>query len=170
MSAERRGVVERMTRAFQSSDLSMDSDVRRDVDHLIALGVVDQHTGGAGGSVMRMHLAGSPADLRAARDSAIGVAKRLRARRGWELTGAEVKHVAELALAYYVFPACPHCAGRKFELVPGTPVLSAKECRECGGTGKRPLPRRFGKEIRDVLASLDHIEAITEHAVARRLR
>lgn len=170
MSDERRSTQERLLAAFASSDLSVDVERRGDADHLIALGLAEQRVPLAGGDVLRLQLAGNPADYRRARESVLGLTRRLSAVRRWNFSAANLKRIAELALAHHVWPACPVCHGRGYEAAEGAPLLSGRLCRACHGTGARPIQRKFNNEIRGVIEVLERIGSVTEHAVQRLLR
>lgn len=170
MSDEKRGAHERLLGAFKSSDLSLEEDKRKDADHIIALGMASRRTGLMCGAVMRLQLAGSQSEYRRARESVIRLAVQLGDRRGWRLSVPNLHRVGELALAHHVFPACPVCHGRGYEVEEGAPALSGRICKPCHGTGVRPVQRKFNGEIRDVIEVLERIGWVTERVVERLLR
>lgn len=169
MSDEKRTVQERLLRAFESSDLSLVPDERKDADHLIALGLAEAGMG-PGSDVLRLRSSGSMTEFKKALRTLVGMVEVLNARRNWNLRPDRVRRVAELALGHYVFPTCQACHGRAYEVEEGAPVLSGRICHACGGTGKRPIQRRNRDEIRDVLEVLEKISDSTERAVRRLLR
>ncbi|HOW46121.1 MAG TPA: hypothetical protein P5305_01535 [Rubrivivax sp.] len=170
MIGERRTTHERLLTAFRSSHLELDSEHRGDADYLIALGIAGSRSGMLGGDVLRLQLAGSPADYRNARESVVRLTRRLAMKHNWRLSGDNTRRVGELALAHHVFPTCPVCKGRRFEVVEGSPSLSGRACRACHGTGARPIQRKLGREIREVLETLERISEFTEGSVARLMR
>ncbi len=44
------------------------------------------------------------------------------------------------AILWWLAPKCPACHGRCWEPIQGTPKLSNRQCRVCGGTGNRSIP------------------------------
>lgn len=163
---------ERLAAAVRSSDLSQEWKAavsRGDADYLAALGIVGSRYG-LGGAVMRMHLSGSREDYRRARLEAVNVARRMNETRNWRLKGDAVRRVAEIALAHHVYPVCPTCHGRKFEVAEGAPALSGNICKPCHGTGLRPVQRRWNGEIRDVMEVLARVGNVIERGVTRMMK
>jgi hypothetical protein len=56
----------------------------------------------------------------------------------WQIS--EPRKRAGASIAYWLDQTCSHCSGRKFEVVPDSPSLSATECKPCQGTGKKAIP------------------------------
>lgn len=167
---ERLSEHERLHRAFESQDLSLRPGKRGDADHLIALGLAAKAAGGPAAALIRVHLASSIGELRAALRSTLAIAKRLSQTRGWGLRGTSLMRVAEIALAHHIYPACFHCHGRGYDVVPGAPALSDRQCKHCGGSGHRPVQKKWRSEISELISVLERIDSVTEAAVARRLR
>jgi hypothetical protein len=161
------GVRERLVNAFQSSDLSIESGVRKDSDFLIALGLAQQNGRRVSGSLLRITMEGRQADYRSARQAVVEMTKRINDERCWRLSGPNCRLVGELALAHYIFPMCHHCEGRKFDLIPGTRSLSATPCQACHGTGERPIQRKHNNHIRDMIELLKQVDGATVAAVRR---
>lgn len=168
--SERPSVFERLSTAVSSSDLTMDPDHRTDVDFITALGIAGSRHSAVASPMMRLHLSGTNTNLRAAFNSVLSLVKRLNAKKNWRLRPHSLNTVALQALSHHVAPTCPHCQGRKFELQEGSPVLSAKACTHCRGTGRRPVQKKHRDEIAHVIASLEQIDSVTERAVARLVR
>lgn len=166
---EKPSLQERLRLAFESHDLTLSSRGRGDADYLAALGLAGAADTRVGGALMRVHLAGSPEDFRAAHRAVVAMVRRVATKRGWRVPVSEQRIIAERALEHYVFPSCPACLGRGYQVVPGTPHLSGHSCPECHGSGRRPIQRRHGDRIRDVIAQLEQIEALTERSVASLL-
>lgn len=60
--------------------------------------------------------------------------------------------VALAVVAFWLDKRCGKCTGRRFELIPGTPALSARLCKACRGTGELALPHgEAGKRIERML-------------------
>jgi hypothetical protein len=51
------------------------------------------------------------------------------------------RRIAQEVVAWSLHGICQPCGGRGFELVAGTPALSGRLCKHCGGTKKIALPR-----------------------------
>jgi hypothetical protein len=168
--SERPSVLERLSTALNSSDLTFDPIHRGDLDFVAALGIASSRHSAVAGPVMRVHLAGTPDDLRAAFNAVLGLVKRLNAKRNWRLMGHSIQVVALQSLSHHVNPVCPHCSGRKFELQEGSPVLSTKACTHCRGTGRRQVQKKHRDQIGQVIAALESIDEVTERAVARLVR
>ena len=43
-------------------------------------------------------------------------------------------------IAWWLHGTCQSCGGKGYETILGTPALSDRLCKHCGGTGKVPLP------------------------------
>lgn len=163
------GVLERLSSAKVSGNLKL-KEVRGDLDYIIALGAVALEINPAAAAMLNLHLAHDVTSYREARASALSIAKKIGSRKRWGFGLQEMEKIAKLALHHHLCPVCPTCYGRKYEVQPGTPMLSDRTCPKCYGTGKRPLPLRRGREIRLVLTSLEMIEHAAEVAVRARVR
>ena len=53
----------------------------------------------------------------------------------------EPRKVSMAVLAWWLHGTCQPCGGRGYETNLGTPTLSDKVCRHCGGSGKVPIPQ-----------------------------
>lgn len=169
MSEERRTTHERLIRAFGSSDLSLVPGERKDADHLIALGLAERMAGSVA-EVVKLHLVSTQSEYRRARDAVVKLAGTLNERRNWRLSRGNVRRVGELALAHHAFPVCQECHGRGYEVEEGAPMLSGRICKACGGTGVRPVQKKFRDQIRDVIEVIERVGWVTERAVERLLR
>lgn len=162
--------LERLSVAMSASDLTVDPDTRRDVDYVIALGIAESRNSAAAGPLARLYLTSSRSALRRAFESVYGLVKKLNLKRGWRLTEDEQRVVSKQSLLHHVSPACSPCEGRGYEVQPGTPVLSARLCKSCRGSGRRPVQRKLHQEILQTIAVLETIDSITESAVAKLVR
>ena len=161
--------LERLATAVATSDLTYDPDRRVPLDHIIALGLASAKSS-VTSSVLRLYLGQTPENWASAKVSVLAVVRRLNAKRGWELSPRDLDKVATSALHHHLNPVCSHCKGRGFEVIPDTPALSTKACKHCRGTGRRTPGKRLRGEIEATVASLEHINSITEAAVRRLLR
>lgn len=161
--------LERLATALGSRDLRLKPGTS-DLDYIIALGMAAASVNPAAGAMLNLHLAQNAAAYKEAERAALAITRHLNMKRRWKLKIQALIRVSGTALKYHVNPICPHCLGRKFEAVPGTPVLSAKICRPCHGTGIRPLPLVNGREIGEVVTALENIERVAADAVRSKLR
>lgn len=168
--SERPSSLERLSVAMSTSDLTLDANHRGAADYIVALGIAGIRHSAVASPMMRVHLAGRPDDLRAAFNAVLGLVRRLNLKKNWRLAGHSTQAVALHALSHHVDPTCPHCHGRKFELLEGSPTLSTKICRHCHGTGRRPVQKKHRDQINAVIAALESIDSVTERAVARLVR
>jgi hypothetical protein len=79
----------------------------------------------------------------------------------------EAESVVSLVLIWWFSKICPACNGVKFQVIPGTPTLSAKLCKRCHGTGESQFPSSS-----DARKLANHIEMCTNAArqsIRRRL-
>lgn len=166
MTHEKPGLEERLSAAFNSRDLRSEPTKRKDADYLGALGLAQR---GHHGSTLRLHLSGSQADYRAAREAAQRMAVNIGFARRWNLSVKNMRRAGELALAHHVFPVCPHCKGVRYEVPEGAPYPTAKKCQPCDGSGLRPVQDRFHHEINELMVALETIDTLTARAVGRHL-
>lgn len=62
------------------------------------------------------------------------------------------REVIAPVLAWWLSQACVACGGHGKTLIPGTPALSAHNCPECRGSGKKKLPEaQHGRWLANVL-------------------
>ena len=171
MSDEPRGALEGLASALVSSDLTVKKEGKRgDVDYLIALGAVGIRLRPGASAMINVALSHDKASLTEALWFSVSITRHLNQKRGWRLKMKDLKFVAERALRYHIAPACPACEGRKYKRVDGSPSLSASPCPTCHGTGRRPYPIRYGREIAEVVYSLEDTNRVIEHLVRNRLR
>lgn len=62
----------------------------------------------------------------------------------------ECKRMAQATLAWFRHGTCTECGGHGYELIPGAPMLSERECKACAGRdrGKVPFAPQFDKRHR----------------------
>lgn len=82
-------------------------------------------------------------------------------------------HVGEV-LSWWLDHTCPACEGRGKELIPGTPVKSHRDCKECRGTGESRIPWRqndpqYQLDSRTMLRHIDDCIATARNALQQRL-
>ena len=167
---DRPSIMERVSVASNSGNLTLARDRRGDADWILALGIAGLRNGGTEAPLTRLHATASRVTLRTAVEKVERLVRRLNAKAGWKLAGSEVREVSEKALAHHIAPACQHCGGRRFELQENAPVLSGRACRHCHGTGRRPIQKKLREQIATVISALEEIDSRTESAVARLVR
>lgn len=65
---------------------------------------------------------------------------------------------------------CPTCNGKRYVKKPPEPTHYApKVCSHCRGSGKRPVPAQYNREIRDVLAIMESKRRAAGLAVKRQM-
>ena len=79
--SERPTAFERLSIAVGSSNLTMDTIHRGDLDFIVALGIASARNGAVASSLMRLHLASTPAALKTAYASVLGLTKRFNSKR-----------------------------------------------------------------------------------------
>ena len=161
--------LERLATAVSTSNLTFDTEHRTPVDRIIALGLASKQSV-VTSNVLRLYLAKSPEAWYAAKASVLGVVRRLSDRRKWDLPPEDADKVATQSLLMHINPSCSHCKGHGFKVIPGTPTLSHKPCEHCKGTGRRPPNKKLRVQIEATIATLEHIDSMTELAVGRYLR
>lgn len=185
MSTERASILERMTSAMAGSG---------DIEVMGALGAAQVASGrlnagdarqlagvfgnGIGGMALVATVGRSLTALQArtvqgtydtAKEAMTALVQRLNVKRRWRLNERNEERVAESALLMHLHPSCPHCHGRRYELLPGTSTVGNRICRPCGGTGQRPYPKRFQEEVAATMNVLGLVQGLAERAVAKEL-
>lgn len=168
MSEERRGHIERLQTAVLSRNLSSVADARTDSDYLVASGLASSRTGVD--ASMHLRTLSSAAELRRARADVLQITNNMNTARHWGLSAAAVQSVADAALVHHMDPACRHCSGRGYRLIPGAPCVSDKKCTHCRGSGRHPLPRKHRDEIDAVLLVLRDADARVEREITALMR
>ena len=160
-----RGSLERLSPALVSCDMTSRPGVC-DADMIAALGLAGRVYPMAS-PLIRMYMAGDKTAVHEARRLAYNMAKKAATRQNAVMSTAELVKVGRLALAYAVNKKCPRCGGTKYEVIPGTNCLGAAPCRECGGDGRRRLPRRNRRLIAAVVAQIERVESNLDAIVGR---
>jgi len=164
--AERMSTTERMGKAVASSDLSHSPLHTTDADVLGAMGAAGIRYR-QGRAILQMDLTMRAADIDEALAETKSIARNLVKKHGWaRLSGKDLHSIARAALTYYTQPACPKCMGRG--------LIYAKHqrvgpCNACSATGKRTLDHRYAREVRAVLAAMEHLRGKAICGVNRQL-
>jgi len=172
MSDEKKTILERLAEAAHSGDLSHKPRTC-DVDYLTALGAAgarNRH----GSALLDLDLTLEAGAMLEALKRTTEIVRQVCAKRGWPLTPMQTKHIAKDALRHYLKPACSACKGRGMLGVerdlPPEQRGRIRPCDACGGSGKEPLPRRYQRELRAVLAVMEQQRHNAGAGVRRKMR
>jgi hypothetical protein len=72
------------------------------------------------------------------------------------------------ALGHWLTSVCPGCAGRRYLVVPGTPMLSDVECPSCGGTGTPEITA--SPQTKWLIETIVRLEQAASSSVLRKLQ
>jgi len=168
---EPRTTEEGYQRATNATDLSIDTNHRTDADWMIASGWSHRQLGA---DLMRLQSEwSSPNRQKNKHHDEANVRESIRQLRSLPKTqeklialgsryGLEAGECAMLVLkvlVHWLDDTCHVCGGRGFDTIRGTPKLSAKRCKVCDGSGRKPAPGR--REAKRLLAAMD--EAVVLH-------
>ena len=78
------------------------------------------------------------------------------------------RKVATITVGHWLNQVCPQCHGLKFELIPNSPALSAKQCKPCHGTGVSDAP--YGQTGKHMLIYLDDCVSRGQQSIRERLK
>lgn len=176
MTESHKTVLERLSEASVSDDLS--HSVRRitDVDCIGALGMAGAGRSQADGSaLMRLDLTLDRQSLGPAIRAAQSITRRIGLHHGWQLTPRKIRVIASEALAQYLHAVCRTCSGRGMVGVDRDKAgkeQRPRPCPTCSGSNssKRPLPQRYQREIRAVLYEMEKSRREVGASVRKRLR
>lgn len=160
--------LERLAVALTSKNLKLKETVS-DVDYLIALGMIGIKNKMAG-AMLNLHLSGNLSSYKEARRATVELTRRLSLKRDWKLDTKDQYRIADAAWKMYLMPVCPKCTGRKYQVAEGTPLLTARPCQKCQGTGLRHYPSHHGSQIKDVVNVLASIEDVAGAAIRAKMR
>ena len=123
-------IIERYNSATRSSNLRSKAETTlSDTDVLGAFGIASkEHQLGV--ALHRLFTG----DERAAR-VVVDVLAEMARGKFHDLRRVQAEHIARSVLAWNRAKTCPVCAGKRFDIIPGTPTLSTKACKPCKGTG-----------------------------------
>ena len=153
-------ITERYFSAVRSSNLrSIERTTRSDSDVVGAVGLAAKREP-LGAALMRLFTG----DNNAAHAVIDALTQKLVAHFPVSLRESEARTVATGVLAWNRANVCPACHGSGYEVIPGTPSLSDKECRACRGTGKTLFQKQFH---RDKLKFADWAQVQIEMAQSR---
>lgn len=143
-------LAQRYVRAVGSGNLKSD-EFHFDTDVLAAMALSSTY----GGLLFRAKYFNDPSSYRRLLAQWTWIVATKAARRNWP-EHVPIDKVAYLSLTRWISSVCPACTGRKNEVIFNTPLLSAKACSLCDGSGQTEL--RCNPAIRDFV--LDMIEEL----------
>jgi len=168
---------ERCATAVRTTDLGMHLEHGCAADVITAMGWAARKNP-LGVALLRAQHEGESLEVQIALQEAVSVAWKLCQAGEHSADAAWWIRFARAAVAHWQSPACPHCHGRRFDVIQGTPALSATPCRACKGSGARKPPRIGAMRMdRDTGAVLwaevqDHLatrQSIAERRIRRSL-
>lgn len=171
-----RTLLERYDEATVAPAIVVTTERRTTADYLIAAGLAQQGDPRNRAALALYRLDGrvSGAGVDEVRRWAVPALASRFARGRDALRPAAAREVFEIVLHWYLEGVCPHCEGRRFELLPGAPVVGDQPCEVCDGRGKEPvhhrLPRRHGDAGRWLADQFGNMLSFVEADMARRLR
>jgi hypothetical protein len=169
MKTDRPALLEKLISARLTGDLTVTAAGHGPADVLIAAGAAAASMPAAA-DIISLHIDGSLAAQVEARRAVIAIAKRLNTKNGWAMRHRELLQAVQQALSFHVKPACDRCHGVKYEPIEGNPrYLSTRPCRRCRGTGQRPHPAQWERQIAAILAEVQKLERDFIGAVRARL-
>lgn len=157
---ERPGIAEQYETATNTSNLKVEADRHGAGDVLIAAGWSPSRVGGAL-KRLQSEFEGGQKQGASATDARL-LASRLKSLTSvleqvglkavvWGIEGHSAKVLS--VVLWWLDDRCGRCTGRRFEVTRGTPVLSNRLCRACGGRGKAHTPH--GQEGRRLANYMD---------------
>jgi hypothetical protein len=165
---ERRTTEERISTSIVASTLGSREDKLMPVDTLAAVGFAARRADPATLDAVHAYLGldtGAAADLM--------MRAELRAHHiahdmGLVIDGRAIHQAVDAAIARWINPVCPACAGRKYERIKGTPKLSSRMCGPCRGTGLSLIPDKDKDLTLSLISWLKTI--ISDHAFYTRIK
>lgn len=149
-------IIERMSVAVRSNDLRH----RRGPCHIDVIGARGLGAGrqDVGGALLDLHCSLHASDIPAARRAAFAVTKRCAERNGWSMMHQKLRRIADESLRLYLNPACSCCQGRGMvglDRDKSGHAERVRPCPACSGSGRQPVPIKYGREIREVVYRMD---------------
>ena len=172
---DRPTVGERYEHAADTSDLTLRPG-RCDADLLLAAGYAAQGNvkGTQALTLYRMRATGSVDGLSPLVSAATGWLLDHRTPGERQLRIQDAQHIASTVVHWWLAGACTHCEGRRYELVPGTQIISDDLCRVCDGRGKEPVEHRLRREHQEhgrwLAAEFERLQSYILSDMAQRLR
>lgn len=153
-------IAERYVRAGSSSNLRCetgDDAPMGDAAILIAAGWSASRIGAA---LMRLHTKVDRTTLEQVHEQLTMQAER------WRIE--QPMTVAAAVLGWWLQHVCGKCHGVRFELVPGTPALSNRQCKACKGSGEDVIP--YGNNGKRIAGFMDDCKSRAASGIRNRLK
>lgn len=159
-------LAQRYARAVGSTDLHND-EYHSDTDVLAAVAL----SSALGATLFRVKYFNDPHSYYRILDDWRRLVARKAALRHWP-EHIDVDEVARRSLRYWLHDRCAECDGRGYYPVPGTPMLSDKACRRCGGSGREPLavPKVIADYVHDMVEELHDMERSAGARAMKKLK
>ncbi len=144
-------LIEKYERAITNGQIVVDSNHRTSADFLLASAMAQAGSAKnrAAIALYRLHTKVSSEGAHEVRAWAVPELMRKYQRGHSPLRTRSAGHVFELVLHWYLEGVCPACQGRRYELVPGTQIISGQVCRLCLGEGREPVHHRLPARQQD---------------------
>lgn len=136
----------RYVKAVGSGNLRSD-EFHYDTDVLAAMALSSSY----GGLLFRTKYFNDPSSYRRLLAQWTWIVSAKAGRRNWPVH-VPIDKVAYLSLTRWISSVCPACTGRKNEVIFNTPLLSAKVCSLCDGSGQTEL--RCNPAIKDFVLDM----------------
>jgi hypothetical protein len=149
----RRTTVEKYAGSVNTSCLTSD-ETHHQTDILAAVALSSK----LGSLLCRVKYAGDQFSLVPMLEAWRAIVSKKAKNRGWANVSDEV---ADISLWFWIDDVCQTCHGRKYQVIPGTPTLSAEQCPTCQATGKNKL--QCDQEIKEYV--LDAIQSLETLAI-----
>ena len=170
MRDDRRSIIERLSQARVSDDLSHRATLA-DVDYLAGLGMAAMRKR-AGAALLDLELTLESAKVGPALRETQAITRATARRLGWNITPAKIRRIATEALRHYLKTPCSICHGRGQLGVERDKPREAgrvRGCNACNGTGERKLPVQYQREIRIVLYAMERSREEIGGAVRKKM-
>jgi hypothetical protein len=156
---------ERISSAQDSANLGESPiDELADIDIIRACGMVGAKFP-LGVSLWRLKYSGDSREFRSSLDGLV-----LLFERRWpgNTDALDIVDTVVAVLKHWLDDVCHACHGRGYEMVPGAPVLSEKQCGVCNGEGRVKLPRT-DEPAQWLLEQIARMEREVAGAIMRKL-
>ena len=174
-SIDRPTVGERYDHATDTSDLTVRAG-RCDADLLLAAGYAAQGNvkGSQALTLYRMRATGAVDGWGPLVKASVSWLLDRRTPGERQMRIAHAYQVSNQVLHWWLAGTCTHCEGRRYELVPGTQIISDELCRVCDGRGKAPVEHRLRREHQEhgrwLAAEFERLQSYILSDMAQRLR
>jgi hypothetical protein len=178
-TTDKPGIEETYSGAVTSSNLRM--EVREDSPNgaagvLIAVGWSPSRLGAA---LMRLHTEYDGSSIPPGKPSATDVALLQISLKTLPAVHQQIAHqaavwgmerpneIATAVIAWWLAKSCRVCRGRQYQTIPGTPALSNRVCKACGGSGEATL--HYGQAGRRLANYIEDCVSRAQQSIKKRL-